>query len=61
MDNIVCVFGFLVGAFVILSLGFRIISLAEGYDDANLSINRTGKNGKSFVISFKGKRKLEDK
>ena len=61
MDTIVCVFGFLISAFVIHSLGLRIINLAERYDDADLSINRTGKNGKSFAISFKGKRKLEDK
>ena len=61
MQYIVCVLGLLVGAFVILYLGCRIINLAEGYDDADLSINRTNKNGKSFVIKFKGKRKLENK
>ena len=61
MEYFVCVFGLLVGAIVILYLGCRIINLAEGYDDADLSINRTNKNGKGFVITFKGKRKLDNK
>ena len=59
MQYIVCVFGLLVSAGVILYLGCRIINLAERYDDADLSINRTNKNGKGFAITFKGKRKPE--
>ena len=58
MENIICVS---IVAVVVVVLLLKMMKFTGEYDDADLSINRTGKNGKSFAISFKGKRKLEDK
>ncbi len=57
MEMIICV---CIVTAALLFLGMRLFNLAADYDDADISIEHTGKKGNGTILRFKGKKKAKN-